>query len=478
MSGAAANHITLPDARVPIVARPDVLVVGGGSAGLSAAVAAARAGADVMLLERFSYLGGLATGGLIILLLTLDDGAGRQVIGGLCQEIVDRMEKRGGVYYPGKDQWGDPDPKLVEHCNRWGLVWGSPSPEGHRVRYSVAFDPHEFVFAADRMVREAGVRVLYQTLGCEPIAENGRITAVVVQNKAGRQAVVPGIVIDATGDGDVFAAAGEAFDLERVHPWLWFLMSNVKDIETALDSQRGLFFRSIGEGHALVPWGGEARVTRKIDATDPGEVSEALVECRQMVMEEAARLKANVPGFEDAYISLIADQLGVTESRRLRGRYVLTRDDLDKSFEDVIAVTGHWTKYACVYNIPYRSLLPQRITNLIAAGRCISADHRAHHATKEIPPCMATGQAAGTAAAMAASDGANVQTVDVDRLQRKLRDAGRDSRLVDPEGQVPDLIEILEDRPTREGARRRSASAEPVRAASTPRSPGGSSSPP
>jgi len=416
-----AAYVTLPKARIPVVAQPDVLVVGGGSAGLSAAVAAARAGADVLLLERFSYLGGLATGGLIILLLTLDDGAGRQVIAGLCQEIVDRMEKRGGVYYPPKEQWGDHDPELVEHCRRWGLVWGSGP---HRVRYSVAFDPHEFIFAADQMVREAGVRVLYQTWGCEPIVDNGRITAVVVQNKAGRQAIVPGVVVDATGDGDIFAAAGEQFELEHVHPWLWFRMSNVKDIETALDSKRGLFFRAIGEGHALVPWGGEARTPRKIDATNPDDVSAALTECRQIITEEAARLKAGVPGFQDARISLIADQLGITESRRLRGQYVLTRDDLDKPFPDVIAVTGHWTRYACVYNIPYRSLLPQRINNLLATGRCISTDHRAHHATKEIPPCMATGQAAGIAAAMAATANTPTGALDVSELQRKLRDAG------------------------------------------------------
>ncbi|HSP53966.1 MAG TPA: FAD-dependent oxidoreductase, partial [Dehalococcoidia bacterium] len=152
--------------------------------------------------------------------------------------------------------------------------------------------------------------------------------------------------------------------------------------------------------------------------------SDALVECRRMVMEEAARLKANVPGFEDAYISLIADQLGVTESRRLRGRHILARDDLDKPFDDTIAVTGHWTKYDCVYNIPYRSLLPQRIANLLAAGRCISADHRAHHATKEIPPCIATGQAAGTAAAMAVAGNTSADAVEVRELQAKLRESG------------------------------------------------------
>jgi len=418
------DFVELPSSRLPVIARPDVLVVGGGSAGLSAAVAAARSGADVLLLERFSYLGGLATGGLIILLLTMDDGAGRQTVGGLCQEIVDRMARRDAVYFPPKNNWNDPDPNLVEHYRRWGLVWGSPSREGHRVRYSVAFDPYAFIMAADEMIKEAGVRVLYQTWACEAVVEKASIKAVVVQNKGGRQAIVPGVVIDATGDGDVFAAAGEPFESERVHPWLWFLMSGVKDVDAALDSRKGLFFQTPGTGHVLVPWGGEARVNRKIDATDPSEVSEALVECREMVAEEAARLRANVPEFEDAYVSLVADQLGITESRRLLGEYVMTRDDMDAPFTDVIARTGHWTKYDCVYNIPYRSLITRGVENLLVAGRCLSVDHRVHHATKEIPPCMATGQAAGTAAAMAAGSGSSVKNVDVLQLQARLREHG------------------------------------------------------
>jgi len=415
------SRITLPSAELPVIARPDVLVVGGGSAGLSAAVSAARNGADVLLIERFSYIGGLATGGLIILLLTMDDGAGRQAVAGLCQEIVDRMAARDAVYHPPKDQWGDPDPKLVAHCSRWGLVWGAGP---HRVRYSVAFDPYAFITAADEMVQQAGVRLLYQTWACEPIVENGHIASVIIQNKAGRQAVAPGVVIDATGDGDIFSGAGEAFELERVHPWLWFLMSNVKEMEQALDSGKGLFFHTPGQGHALVPWGGEARVNRRIDATNPDDVSQALVECRRMVTEEAARLKASVPGFEDAYVSLVADQLGITESRRLQGRYIMNRDDLDRPFEDTIARTGHWTKYDCVYNIPYRSLLPQTIDNLIVAGRCISVDHRVHHATKEIPPCMATGQAAGTAAAMSLEAGTTARLLDVQALQTRLQEQG------------------------------------------------------
>lgn len=415
------RHVVLPRAKLSVVAEPDVLVVGGGSAGLAAAVAAARNGAEVLLLERFGYLGGLATGGLIILLLTMDDGAGRQAVGGLCQEIVDRMERRDAVYYPPKEQWNDPDPRLVEHYARWGLVWGGGP---HRVRYSVAFDPYEFIFAADEMLREAGVRVLYHTWACEPVVADGDIGAVVIQNKAGRQAVSAKVVIDTSGDGDIFAAAREPFELERVHPWLWFLMSNVRDIEEALQARKGFFFHTPGEGRVLVPWGGEARMQRKIDATDPREVSESLAECRQLVMEEAARLRGSLPGFRDAYVSLIADQLGVTESRRLQGEYVMARDDLNREFPDAVARTGHWTKYESVYNIPYRSLLPRGLNNLLVAGRCISVDHRVHHATKEIPPCMATGQAAGTAAALAVQTGAGVKQVDVSALQRRLRDQG------------------------------------------------------
>jgi len=414
------DYITLPQSRVPIIARPDVLVVGGGSAGVAAAVAAARNGADTLLVERFSYTGGLATGGMIVLLLTMDDGAGKQAIGGLCQEIVDRMESRGGVYYPPKHQWNDPDPKLVEHYASWGLVWGGGP---HRVRYSVAFEPAEFVFAADRMLAEAGVRILYQTWACEPVVEDGRITAVVIQNKSGRQAIEASVVIDATGDGDMFAAAGEPFELERVHPWLWFELGGV-DVDRAFSEANGLYFRTVGRDRVLVPWGGEASARQKIDATNPTDVSEALVECRRLVMEEANRLKSSAPGFEDAYVSLMADQFGITESRRLQGRYVMARDDLNRDFDDTIARTGHWTKYDCTYSIPYRSLLPPGITNLLVAGRCISADHRVHHATKEIPPCMATGQAAGTAAAMAAANGVPTTDIDVPTLQAKLRGQG------------------------------------------------------
>jgi hypothetical protein len=173
-----------------------------------------------------------------------------------------------------------------------------------------------------------------------------------------------------------------------------------------------------------MPWGAADRIDRRIDATDPDDLTYAEVECRRMVMEEVDRLRRQVPGFERAYLTDVALTLGITESRRLAGRYVLQREDLDRPFDDVVAVTGHWTKYDCVYQIPYRSLLPQRVDNLLAAGRCISVDHRVHHATKEIPACFATGEAAGVAAALALRRSIVPPDVDVSELQRALVKGG------------------------------------------------------
>jgi NADPH-dependent 2,4-dienoyl-CoA reductase/sulfur reductase-like enzyme len=145
-----------PGRDLPIVGRPDVLVVGAGSAGIAAAVAAARRGADVLVVERYGFVGGLATFGLINLLLTLDDGCGHQVIAGLCQEVVDRLSARGDGRAPEAGEWGSTDAAAVERWREWGLIWGAPPDV---VRYSVAFDPEAFCDVALDLVREAGVRL-------------------------------------------------------------------------------------------------------------------------------------------------------------------------------------------------------------------------------------------------------------------------------------------------------------------------------
>ncbi len=412
------DTISLPAQQVPVIAKCDVLVVGGGSAGLSAAIAARRQGADVVLVERYGYLGGLASGGLIVLLLTLDDGAGRQVVAGLCQELVERLEARDACFYPPKVEWGDPNDELIAQYQRLGLVWGSAP---HKVRYSVAYDPEEFKFVANEWIGEAGVRLLYHRWASDVVRDGNRITHVVFTSKAGRQAVACDTVIDTTGDGDIVALANEPFELEEVHPWLWFRMAGIED-DDAVTRARG--FRTVKAGQALLPWGAAERIERRIDATNPDDLTYAEIECRRMVMEEVDRLRAQIPAFKDAYLTDMALTLGITESRRLVGRYVLQREDLDKPFDDVIAVTGHWTKYDCTYQIPYRSLQAKDVSNLLVAGRCISVDHRVHHATKEIPACFATGEAAGVASALALSKSVAVPDLDVAQLQAALSKGG------------------------------------------------------
>jgi FAD dependent oxidoreductase len=409
-----------PPRSTPVKAETEILVIGGGSAGVSAAVAAARNGADVILVERLGYLGGLATGGLIILLLTLDDGRGRQVVGGLCQEVTDRVAKRGAAYFPPKAEWGSEEEALVRRDQRWGLVWGHGP---HRVRYSVAYDPEEFKFVLNQMTEEAQVRLLLHTYACDALVEDNRLTGVTFQSKSGRFAILAKVVIDASGDGDIFTSAGAAYEKEEVLPWLWFCMGGVENTEAAIKAG-SWFFHTLGEGKVLLPWGATERVTRKIDATSPEDLTYAELECRKRVMEEVDRLRREIPGFAKAHLCHIADQLGITESRRLVGEYMVGRDDIDRPCDDVIAITGHWTKYEALYYIPYRSLLTKEFANLLVAGRCISVDHRVHHATKEIPPCMATGEAAGTAAALAVRGGIELKGVDVKLLQRQLEERG------------------------------------------------------
>ncbi len=414
-----------PPRSTPVKAETEVLVVGGGSAGVAAAVAAARNGADVILVERLGYLGGLATGGLIILLLTLDDGRGRQVVGGLCQEVTERLARREAAYFPPQAEWGSTDQDLVSRARGWGLVWGHGP---HRVRYSVAYDPEEFKFALNQMTQEAGVRLLLHAYACEAVVQDGRVSGVTFQGKSGRFAIVADVVIDASGDGDIFTSAGAAYEKEKVLPWLWFCMGGVEDPEAAIRAG-GWFFHTPGEGKVLMPWGATERISRKIDATDPEDLTYAELECRKRVMEEVDRLRREVPGFATAHFCHIADQIGITESRRLVGETVLGRDDIDTPCEDVIALTGHWTKYEAVYYIPYRSLLTKEFPNLLVAGRCISVDHRVHHATKEIPPCIATGEAAGTAAALAVRSGTDPQQIQISVLQQRLEEHGAILRL-------------------------------------------------
>ena len=414
------GHWHEPGRDLPVLGRPDVLVVGAGSAGIAAALASARRGAETWLVERLSYVGGLATGGLINLLLTLDDGEGHQVVRGLCQEFVDRLHALGAARFPEADHWGREDPATVETFRRWGLIWGAP-PEV--VRYSVAFDPEAFIDAAYGCLAEAGVRLRLHTFGTAAHLADGRIEAVVVESKAGREALLPGIIVDTTGDADLAVLAGAAHERIDVWPYLWFRMGGVRGLDEDATWSGGLFFRTNDEGRVLVPWGGPGVAPGKIDAVDPDDLTRAEVELRAAARNEVSRLVRNAPGFDRAWLDDFTKQIGITESRRLVGDYVLEKDDADRPFADSVARTGHWTRRGVVYDIPLRCLTTPTVSNLLVAGRCLSASRYVHQATKEIPAAMATGEAAGAAAVHALASG-DVHGIDVDALRRDLRERG------------------------------------------------------
>jgi len=391
-----------------VIGRPDVLVVGAGSAGIAAAVAAARRGAEVWLVERYGFVGGLATFGLINLLLTLDDGCGTQVVAGLCQEMVDRLDARGDARFPPRAQWGSTDPAGVERWRTWGLIWGAP-PDA--VRYSVAFDPEAFCDVSFDALRDAGVHIRMHSWCAHAYTNDGSIGSVVLESKSGRQVVQPRVVIDASGDGDVIVAAGASAETVAIPPWLWFRVGGIDDGED-------IGFRTTAAGRRLVPWG---PLPRRVDATDPDDLTAAELECRDEVRAEVARIRERHPG---AWLDDIAKMIGITESRRLVGDYVLEKSDGDRRFADAIARTGHWTKREVVYDIPYRCLTTARVSNLLVTGRCISTSRYVHQATKEIPAAMATGEAAGAAAVHALAHEGRVRAVGVDALRRDLAAAG------------------------------------------------------
>lgn len=432
-----------PARELSVIGTPDVLVVGAGSAGVAAAVAAARRGADTMLIEASGHLGGLATVGLINLLLTLDDGVGTQVVAGLCQEVVDRLEASGNARYPRKETWGSEAPELVSSWRGWGLIWGAP-PEA--VRYSVAFDPEAFVDICYDLLEEAGARLRLHTWFAAAPVSGSSIDAVIVESKRGREAICPRVVIDATGDGDVLVSAGARFEQVSIPPHLWFRVGGVSDAAAAVDGGLGfLWFRTNDPGRVLVPFAPDAE---RVNACDPDDLTRTEILCRRAARAHFDVLRSQMEGFENAWLDDYARMLGITESRRLVGDYVLRKEDGDVRFTDAIAQTGHWTRRKVVYDIPYRCLTTSVVDNLLVAGRCISTTRYVHQATKEIPAAMATGEAAGAAAAAAAaaapaSDAAagsdtarqtplDVRTIDVAALRSDLSARGA---IVGPGGQ-------------------------------------------
>ncbi|TMV47614.1 FAD-dependent oxidoreductase [Paenibacillus mesophilus] len=411
----------------------DVLVAGGGPSGIAAAVAAARLGADTLLVERYGFLGGAGTAMMVNPWMSYwaSGGSNVQLIFGVLQELIDRMTEMG--------------------------MYGHP-------KQRTAFDPEALKVAAEQLCREAGVKLLYHSfLGEAVMEESGtRIAAVKFANKAGLVEMKANLYVDATGDADLAALAGAEVEKGREvdslsQPMtLNFRMANVDvdrlpsraaitelykeakrrgDIQCPREDVLWFYANQPGVIHFNT-----TRVVRK-DATNPWELTEAEIEGRRQVQQLVAFLKAEVAGFEEAYLQTTAPQIGVRESRRVVGEYRLTAEELLAScrFEDVIArgsypvdihnpdgegtilkhlPQGEW------YDIPFRALVPKKIENLLIGGRPISATHEAHSAIRVQPIAMAIGQAAGTAAALCATGQVKPRELDVRQVQEALTRQG------------------------------------------------------
>jgi len=420
----------------------DIVVVGGGPAGVAAAVAAARNGAKTTLVERYGHLGGMATGGLVILIPFMSDGTAERQIAGLCQEMIDKLDVVEGVVHPKDEEVGSTDQKIINYWRRRGtgafVVGGS-------VRYGAVVDPEMLKCVLNDMVTEAGVKLVLHSWGSCAITEDEQVKGMIFESKSGRQAILSKITIDTTGDGDMFASAGAEFDgtIDRsMRSSNLALVFRIEDVDCDKyvefrDKEKEAHDRLMKE---LTDKGGFNTYWRSahddvlwcnnwipnLNALSVEDLTWVEVNARKSMLLSQKFLKANVPGFEKSRIMDTASQIGTRASRRLMGEHVVTWDDVLSGVvhDDSIAVLPHLGQtvskgFPHVY-IPYRALVPRRLDNLLVAGRCFSSDIAANNSLNWIQQCIPMGQAAGTAAALALSEGVTPRNIDHTALQSSL----------------------------------------------------------
>ncbi|WP_327106979.1 FAD-dependent oxidoreductase [Nonomuraea glycinis] len=436
-----------PSHRTPVYGEFDVVVVGGGPAGIMAAAAAARTGRSVILLERYGFLGGAGTAGGLSTFCGLHAkvyGEHRRVIRGLADELLDRLERLDGLSRP--------------HLT---------INDGIQAQ---AFDISSYKIAADELVGGSGARLLFHAMAVGVVmSDPDTIDAVLIESKSGRAAVRGRIFIDASGDGDVSAWAGVPFekspaDNGMLYPSLMFRINGVdvaaagdrpwRTVERLMDAAERAGTHTFPRKKPIVrpqrnPLEWRANLTQlsnpdgsAVDGTDVDQLTHGELQGRRQVLDAFAFIRDNTPGFGDSYIVDLAPQIGIRETRRVLGRYRLTEDDvLDcADFPDTIGVNG-WPVEAHVagtvdfrfqrgenprgFNqLPFRMIVPERVGNLYVAGRCASLTHDAASAARVTGPCFVMGQAAGTAADLALDAGVGCGDIDVATLQLKLEKAG------------------------------------------------------
>lgn len=429
-----------------------VLVVGGGPSGLAAAISAARCGVKVLLAEATGCLGGMATSGLVGPFMTSYDSAGeKQIIKGFFNELITRLEQEGGAINPSK---------CKNYSSYAAYRTGGHSNVG-------PFNSDVLKRVAEQMCIENNVELLYNASLIDIICENNVIKGGIFAVRGGSGIIDAEMVIDCTGNGDAAYLGGVPMEKpEDVQPAsLFFNIDGVdkqafEDYKAANPIQEGkpnaMLFEALikklqDEGSYPVDKGNIAlyescdntwRVNMSringVDATDPFDATRAAVELRKQIPIIVNMLKTYIPSCKNIRVTNTADQAGFRESRRIIGDFVLTAEDMSNSvvFEDNIALcansfdmhVGKTVKYILApekpYGIPYRSLIPKKIKNLLVAGRCISCTRDALAAIRVMPPCFAMGQAAGAAAAIALNDSCQPKDVNINKLQKELRSHG------------------------------------------------------
>jgi len=432
-----------PGREIPVYDECDILVVGGGCAGHSAAIAAARAGAkNIVIMERYGYMGGDVTGGYVLMVPKLS-WYDKSFVRGLQEEWFTRLEKiPGAVLGPSLEQIGCTDPVLLDI---WASIHGCVSEsEPKRLVRAVYYEPNQLKIEMDKMLLEHkdAIRVQYHSMGVRPIMDGDAIRGVVFESKEGRKALFAKVVIDATGDGDIFYQTGTDYmeladsrtrsnttalvwriggvDWHQYYEW----QKNNPKLRGAMAARLAEIagFRNMPLPGSQHDWAWMNNWHANRDCSKIADQTATEINTRDTIRDVLAYLKEACPvAFRNAYLLDIAPQLGCRCSRRLQGEYIMTTDDFAfaKKHDDVIA----WHSTICMINdcapveIPYRAILPKRIDNLLCPGRHISADDVAIDWLTLIPQCIGTGQAAGVAAAVAVADDTTVRNVDIRRVQ-------------------------------------------------------------